>query len=156
LTDGERTADFAWLRHAGRQVACGIPDDARWHMTYPADGKAHYTVREGAGHSRRFLPKSPLPLVSFRGRHTLLALGLASTTLEDLRPFERRAQDAVAFLDLRSFPDEGVVWIELGLVEAQKADQLQFDFEVQQLLLVTSVTPWVYIAAGSKAGIMSV
>jgi len=94
LTDGERTADFAYLRHAGREVVCGVPDDAGWHMTYPANGRAHYTVRQGSGHTRRFLRERPVPLESFTGQRTLLALSIASTALvyAGLRPFERHAQ----------------------------------------------------------------
>jgi len=94
LTDGERTADFAYLRHAGREVVCGVPDDAGWHMTYPANGRAHYTVRQGSGHTRRFLRERPVPLESFTGQRTLLALSIASTALvyAGLRPFERQAQ----------------------------------------------------------------
>jgi len=94
LTDGERMADFAYLRHAGREVVCGVPDDAGWHMTYPANGRAHYTVRQGSGHTRRFLRERPVPLKSFTGQRTLLALSIASTALvyAGLRPFERQAQ----------------------------------------------------------------
>lgn len=151
LTDGERTADFAWLRHAGRQVVCGIPEDEGWHMTYPEDGRFHITLKKGPGHRRAFVPQAPVPLDGFSGQQVLLALGIGSVDLTDaaLRPFERKPQDAVAFLDLRAFGD-ALVWTELGLIEVGKTDQLHFDFEVQQVLLVRSIAPWVYVAAGIR------
>lgn len=158
LTDGERTADFAWLRHvAGKHVVCGIPENVdRWHITYPADARVHYTLREGARKSHRFLRLAPVPLRDFRGQCELLALGFASSTLEDagLHPFRRSAQDAVAFLDLRAFP-EGMVWTSLGLIEAGQVDSLTFDFDVEQLLLVRNVVPWVVIAAGIREGVIT-
>jgi hypothetical protein len=123
-------------------------------MSLPADGNAHYTVKARAGHIRRYLFETPVRLDSLKGHRALLALGINSATLADadLRSFERNSQDAVAFLDLRAFPDVGVIWTELGVVEAWKTDQLQFnlDFEVSQLLLVTGVRPWVYFAAGVR------
>jgi len=84
----------------------------------------------------------------------MLALGIASDTLADvnLQPFNYKTQDAVAFLDLRAF-DAKILWVELGLIEPQKADALSFDFEVRQLLLVTNTSPWVYIATGVQEAI---
>jgi hypothetical protein len=67
ITDGERTADFAWLRHAGRQVVCGVPEDRRWHVTHPEDGRTHSTTKKGAGNRRAFLRESPVPLDGFMG-----------------------------------------------------------------------------------------
>ncbi len=149
VTDAEHTADFAWLRHAGRQVACGVPEDSRWHVTYPADGRAHITTTRGGESRRGYLRESPVSLDGFTGHRTMLALGLGSDSLVDtgLREFERKTQDAVVFLDLRAF-DAEVMWVELGLVEPYKADTLSFDFEVRQLVLVVTTSPWVYIAAG--------
>jgi len=45
-------------------------------------------------HTRRFLRERPVPLESFTGQRTLLALSIASTALvyAGLRPFERQAQ----------------------------------------------------------------
>jgi len=153
LTDGERAADFAWLRHAGRQVACGVPEDASWHMTYPEDGRLHMTVKQHSGGRRVFVRKAPVPLAGFTGHRALLALGIGSTALAegDLKPFKHTPQDAVAFLDLRAFGD-AMVWTELGIVEPGQTHQLRFDFTVQQVLLVTSVSPWVYVAAGVNEG----
>jgi|SRR5947208_12791742 len=137
LTDGKRAADYIWLRH-------------------PADGRAHYTVRRGSSNMRKFIPENPVPLHSFKGHRRMFSAGLATTSLLDfqLHPFERQEQDAIAFLDLRAFPEDAFVWTELGLVEVGKTDQLQFDFDLQQLLLVTSVRPWVYVAVGVREGII--
>ncbi len=86
----------------------------------------------------------------------MLTLGIPSGSLgNDLNPVARQPQDAVAFLDLRAFEDEETVWTELGLVQPGKADELRFDFDVRQLLLVTSVNPWIYIAAGAKKGVIT-
>ena len=155
LTDGQRTVDYAWLRHVeGKQIACGVPDHRdKWHLTYPADGKAHYTLRGGGRKRRRFLTLQPVPLRAFRGQRELLTLGFAPSTLEDsgLLPFRPQPQDALAFLDLRAFSD-GMVWTSLGIVEPGQIDRLTFDSDVRQLLIVRNVVPWIYIAAGIKEG----
>jgi hypothetical protein len=157
LTDGQRTVDFAWLRHAGKQVVCGAPNDPE-HVTYPRDGRVHITTEEGSKKRRRgFFTLPPVPLQGFHGQHGLLTLGLAEPILQsfDLVPFRHQAQDTIAFLDLRAFRPDAAVMVDLGLVEAGHADQLNFAFKVQQILLVTSVTPWVYLAAGTEAGIIT-
>jgi len=155
VTEGERSAAFAWLRHASHHVVCGIPDEgAGWHVRYPKDGRAHITTKDGAGNRRAFFRESPVPLDGFVGHRTMLALGIASDTLADmnLQPFKYKTQDVVAFLDLRAF-DAKMLWVEFGLLEAHKADALSFDFEVRQLLLEMSTSPWVYIAAGVQEAI---
>lgn len=157
LTDGERMADFAWLRHAGRQVVCGVPDKVGWHITYPADGRMHMTIGHDARRTRSFVPETAVPLDTFTGQRALLTLGmpLIELAVARLRTFKHRTQDAVAFLDLRAFRDEVMLWIELGLVEVGKTDQLQFDFGAEQVLIVRNAVPWVYIAAGSKEGVIT-
>lgn len=152
LTDGVRTADYAWLRYSRKQVVCGVPENPNWHLTYPADGRAHYTIRKRSRHVRRYLPTQSIPLITFSGQRELLQVQLASPAAlgDDFIAFEHQPQDVVAYLDLRAFPKGRIAWTALGLIEPGKADQLQFSFEVYQLLLVTRPRPWLYIAAGAE------
>ncbi len=149
LTDGARVADFAWLRYSLKQVACGVPEGRdSWHVTYPANGKVRYSLRRALRQHHVPWPVKPIPLGTFSGQRELLQLRSPLELGNDLTIFRWQPQDVIAFLDLRAFPKDRMICTSLGLIEAGKADQLQFDFSVHQVLLVTRVTPWIYIASG--------
>lgn len=142
LTDGARECDVAWLQHTGADVYCG-PVASPGKITYHASG-----IRSSTLSGKRNVHDRHFPLSRLRGSTQLLAFGFDLPGGVFGRDYARRQADAVAYLDTRAMPTGRTINVIVGLVEPHNLGALPPrlpSVTVQQLLVVTSVKPWVYI-----------
>jgi hypothetical protein len=154
ITNGVRTIDLFWLSHDGSDVYCGQPkfDGKR---SYHASGKIHSTV-EG----KKLHEAWHTPLRDLKGQFHLTTIGLSNSAqwFDAVAPryeYTKKKSDALLLIDSRSIP-EGITFnVSVGLLEPGNTNVLnlmliplnaeEFSLSAQQVLLSTSVEPWVYV-----------
>ena|SRR5215831_12561581 len=154
ITNGVRTIDLFWLSHDGTDVYCGQPrfDGKR---TYHASGKIHSTVEgekvDEAWHT---------PLRDLKGQFHLTTIALSNSAqwFETVAPryeYSKKKGDALLLIDSRTIPDGVSLNVSVGLLERGNTGVLDLmllsgeaedsSLSAQQVLLATSVDPWVYV-----------
>jgi hypothetical protein len=138
-----------WVEHTGRDVywgMVGLPD----HYSYHETGKRH--IKQPGGY--RIL-ESHVPLAELRGIFHLSTLAFSAELLDAgsyLRGYFGGSSDAAVYLDTRSMPSGIPVNVMIGLVEVGRGDLLPTipfpGWITRQVLLVTEVTPWVWVSVG--------
>jgi hypothetical protein len=152
FTNGTKTIDLFWLSHDGSDVYCGQPgvDGKR---SYHASGKIHSTTKtertDGCWHT---------PLQDLKGQFHLTTLALTNSAewFDVVAPkfeYSGKKSDAVLIVDSRSIPEDITFNVLVGLLEPGNTNVLcsmitAFDEvlggSTKQVLLSTSVKPWVY------------
>ena len=153
FTNGVRTIDLFWLSHGGSDVYCGQPgfDGKR---SYHASGKIHSTTKgertDEAWHT---------PLRDLKGQFHLTTIGLTNSAkwfevVASKHEYSGKKSDAALIIDGRSIP-EGITFnVSIGLLEPGNTNVLHSmialpqevqDISAKQVLLSTSVEPWVYV-----------
>lgn len=154
FTNGARTIDLFWLSHDGSDVYCGASrfDGKR---TYHASGKIHSTVEgkktDEAWHT---------PLRDIKGQFHLTTIAMNNSpdcfdSIATRYEYTMKKSDAVLMIDSRSIPQGVTFNVSVGLLEPGNTDILGlmvlprevegFSVSAQQVLLSTSVEPWVYV-----------
>ena len=149
VTNGSKTADLFWVEHTGRDVYCGmvgLPD----HYAYHETGARH--IKQAGGYQ---ILERHVPLAELRGIFQLTTLAFSSTLLDAgnyLRDYFGASVDAVVYLDTRSMSgDAPFLNVMVGLLEIGPPELLPIgvpDWVTRQIVLVTDVRPWVWIAVG--------
>lgn len=154
-TNGTKTVDLFWLSHDGRDVYCGQPgyDSKR---SYHASGKVH---TKGQGEYRDEGWHAPLKDLKTQFHLTTIGLRNDSKWFEVVAPkfeYSGKRSDAILTIDSRSLPRRQAVNVSIGLLEPGRMDVLRAmaipsveakaftPMSTQQVLLSTSVVPWVY------------
>jgi hypothetical protein len=152
ITDGSRTIDLLWLEHTGSDVYWGMPHFPE-KRSYHASGEIHTK-----GGVRTLDAVHHTPLRQLKGLFQLTSIGLQHATGFVRRAatkyeYSRRKADTLLVVDARSVPSKAQTCIGVGLLEPHNAKALMFllslacpgeDLRPQQLLISSSVEPWVY------------
>jgi hypothetical protein len=154
VTNGSRTIDLYWLHHDGKDVYCG-PTKSDHKRSYHRSGKVHSTIEGDRKHEAWCLP-----LAAIKGQ-----FHLSTTNIGNAQNFVAAAaakyeygggkSDALLVIDSRSIPDDVQANIAIGLIEPGNLEALSRltanhqieegqSISCEQLLLATSVKPWVY------------
>jgi len=153
-TNGTRTNDAFWLIHDGKNVYCGNPG-VDHKISYHESGQLHVKVK---GRTRDEVKHVPLTRVV--GKYNILTSIFPNSEwqFEDFPPrkqYRGKKSDAVLTIDSRSIPSGAVVVVSIGVLEAGRLDALtpmtlahnEVGIEAKQILVATSVKPWVYVIA---------
>lgn len=150
LTDGIHTKQIYFTNHTGSGVYHGTPNEGA-HSSYHATGQTHYKGKDGVA---QFVQQH-VPLSEFCGLKHLETV-LKSTQLLDTDLYDPPKTDAVVYLDTRAMPSV-IIHFDIGLLETHRLDILHEQWailgrtgtakgtDIKQLLVITSVSPWVYI-----------
>lgn len=155
LTNGRRTYDHLWLQHRGTDIYWGYP-----HI----DLKSSYH-RAGQLHTKSDGVKTDVaqcvPLAQLKGYFHLVTTGAMSSsvidTIDPVFEYTGTKADALVTVDLRTLPAGAAANIGIGLIEAGNLAAVGsllspaneyggLKVEPQQLLIATSVSPWVSVA----------
>jgi len=159
LIDGTNTFTTYWIRHTGKDVYHG------WHPnqkgSYHASGQSHNKTRSGEVSDI----EKHTPLAELKGVHILASLGWLnhpnsfegqmSTDLQYRPQLKKSRSDAILMIDSRAIPLEANIQLTIGLLEPgnltaldrvvyRYSDANAIFFHTKQLLLDTSVKPWVW------------
>jgi len=151
-TNGTTSYDFYWLFHTGTDVYCGSPY-RKSKRSYHRSGKVHTTTNGAREHEhwhtelRELRGQFHLETTSFVNSESWFAEKVK------LQEYGGGKSDAVLVIDSRSLPPSTWVHAAVGLVEPGRGDLVssfalaakQAGLECHQILLATSVTPWVYV-----------
>ncbi|UCC31557.1 MAG: hypothetical protein JSU86_04615 [Phycisphaerales bacterium] len=152
LTDGQTTVDYAWLEHTGADVYCGLVGWVK-KFSYHESGQAHWS--DASGEKDTITKRAPLKEVS--GSVGIVTMGVMPDLVKIGYPrvYTGKKADASLFLDVRAIPDDRYTSILLGLIEPGRFDAIPILFEpwfqAKQVVLVTSVEPWVSAVVGWPA-----
>jgi hypothetical protein len=151
-TNGVKIYDIFWLTHDGRDVYCGTPGVDQ-KISYHESGKIH-AISKGAKQHERW----HVPLTKITGKYNLLTFFFANSDswFEDYQivtKYSGKKSDAVLIIDSRSIPQEMALIVSIGLLEAGHPEALnpltsmyeEYNVEAKQIMLATSVKPWVYV-----------
>jgi len=155
VTNGSRTIDLFWLSHDGVDVYCG-PNKFDSKRSYHKSGKVH-TKADGVCNNEGWHQ----PLASIRGQFHLSTINIGDASqfveLADQKyEYGGKKTDACLIVDSRSIPSNVQANIAIGLLEPGNFEAISHltikqefsEFEsisCEQILLKTSVNPWVYV-----------
>ena len=154
-TNGQRTIDLFWLSHDGKDVYCGFTkSDSK--ISFHQSGKIH-TTSNGERRNESWVA----PLAQVKGQFNLGSLSFGDTRkmleLADPRyDYHGGKSDTVMVIDARSIPEGCQANLSYGLLEPGNLAALApyikthhvpnvMSLSCEQLLLATSVEPWVYL-----------
>ena len=154
VTDGRRTIDVFWLEHKGSDVYWGLPRFPT-KRSYHGSGQIH--TKQG-GKAEGVVQRTPLANLKGQFHLTTVGWGDLSAFVRAAAPkyeYSRRKSDVVLTVDARAVPPKAQASIAVGLVEPGNfavlkpllSIKLPWEGEQllpQQLVLATSVKPWVY------------
>jgi hypothetical protein len=154
INDGTRTVDFFWLEHCRTDVYCG-PSKIDVKHSYHASGAVHMNV---AGTRRD--EGQHVALKDFEGCFRLMSnqfTDIFSFMSNQPSSFDYRGgkSDAVMVIDSRTISSPRV-GVSIGILEPGNFGALApvaetdvlgaYPMQCKELLLATSVQPWVYLA----------